>query len=73
MFLEIPNVVLPADPCTISMQDSRVFVAAAVFCHGVATGAIASRKGSAIVTPMPRRTVRRERCFLFRNSTCPPY
>ncbi len=63
MFLSRPIFVLPAAPCTCSMQERRIFPAAAVFAHTVRAGTIASRNGSAIVTPIPRRTVRRETCF----------
>src|SRR4030095_13694664 len=33
------------------------------FAHTLRAGTIASRNGSAIVTPTPLRTARRERCF----------
>src|SRR6516162_3604378 len=59
-----PIGVAPADPCTISMQMSRVFDAdPAVFANAVPAGTIASRTGRATVTPMPLRTARRDRCF----------
>ena len=59
----------PAEPCTISIADSRTFRdAAAVLANAVAAGDIASSTGSAIVTPRPRRTVRRDMCFFVRNS-----
>src|SRR5262249_11032262 len=45
------------------MQANRVFPAAAVLATGVCAGTIESSSGSAIVTPMPRSRVRRERCF----------
>src|SRR5438128_1215871 len=64
MFFARPIAVLPAAPCTISMHDSRVRPAAAVFASSVLAGTIASSNGSEIVTPMPLRTVRRDRCFL---------
>src|SRR5438477_4904785 len=35
-------------------------------------GSIASRNGSAIVTPTPRRAVRRDMCFPVRNIDVPP-
>jgi hypothetical protein len=54
--------VAPAEPCTISIAARRT-LPAAVLANTVRAGAIASRNGSAIVTPMPRRTVRREMCF----------
>ena len=64
-FFCAPMVVAPAEPCTSSMADSRTLPVAA-FASAVPEGTIASRKGNAIVTPMPRRTVRRERCFFAR-------
>src|SRR5688572_26710673 len=54
------------------MHDSRVRPAAAVLASAVRAGTIASRKGSATVAPMPRRTVRRERCFLVRYMLISP-
>ena len=57
---------LPADPCTISMHTSRCFAAAApaaVLAKTVLAGIIASSSGSAMVTPTPFRTARRETCF----------
>ncbi len=69
MFLLRPNWVAPAEPCTISIADSRTFFeAAAVFANAVAAGDIASSTGSAIVTPRPRSSVRRDMCFFVRNS-----
>src|SRR5690242_13434587 len=65
-FSLIPICVLPADPCTISMHDSLVLAAAAVRANAPA-GTIASRNGSATVTPMPLRTVRRDSRFCVRN------
>src|SRR5579862_4267999 len=64
----MPIGVAPAEPCTISMHARRVRVeaAAAVFLNGATAGAIASRNGSDSVTPIPRRTVRREMCFFVR-------
>src|SRR5436309_2870724 len=63
----MPMTVLPADPWTISMHTRRVLpdapAADARRVHAPA-GSIASRNGSATVTPIPLRTVRRERCFL---------
>jgi hypothetical protein len=59
--------VAPAEPCTISIAATRT-LPAAVFANAVLAGTIASMSGNAIVTPMPRRTVRREMCFLVRNS-----
>src|SRR4029079_9819973 len=65
-FFASPICVLPAAPWTCSMQASRVRPAAAVFASAVRAGTIASRNGSAIVAPMPRRTVRRLTCFFVR-------
>ena len=42
---------------------------AAVLPSGVCAGTIESSSGSASDTPMPRRTVRRERCFFVMNCT----
>ena len=58
--------VAPAEPCTISMAASRT-LPAAVLANTVRAGTIASSNGNAIVTPMPRSTVRREMCFLVMN------
>ena len=58
--------VAPAEPCTISMAARRILVAA-VFASAVRAGTIASRNGSATVTPSPLRAVRRERCFCVMN------
>ena len=63
----MPYCVLPAQPCTISMQARRVRGAAAVLRSGVCAGTIASRNGIAMVAPMPRRTVRRERWVFVMN------
>src|SRR5262249_43937169 len=59
---------LPADPCTISRQVTRVlgFAACAVEAVGIA-GIIDSRKGNATAAPAPRSTVRREMCFFVMN------
>jgi hypothetical protein len=62
-----PSTVLPAEPCTISMQHRRERGAAAVFAKGVCAGTIESRKGNAKDAPTPRKIVRRERCFLVTN------
>jgi hypothetical protein len=68
-FFDRPNWVAPAEPCTISIAVMRTFFeAAAVLAKAVAAGDIASSIGSAMVTPRPRSTVRREMCFLVRNS-----
>ncbi len=61
-----PNFVAPAEPCTISMAASRT-LPAAVLANAVRAGTIASSIGSAIVTPKPRSTARREMCFLVMN------
>src|SRR5262249_39123980 len=60
-----PKFVLPAAPCTISMATSRMRFAAdaAPWASALPAGTIASRKGSAIVAPIPFRTVRLGRCF----------
>ena len=65
-----PMAVAPAEPCTISMAASRTFPAAAVFATAPA-GTIASRNGSAMVTPTPLRAVRREMCFCVMNMSAP--
>src|ERR1700722_9864186 len=40
---------------------------AAALLSAVCAGSIESNKGSAMVTPIPRRNVRRGRCFFVRN------
>ena len=45
------------------MPQKRLFGSAAVLTSGVPAGIIESSSGSASVTPMPRRNVRRGRCF----------
>jgi len=45
----------------------RGLPAAAVFASAMPAGIIASSSGSETLAPMPRRTVRRERCFLVMN------
>jgi hypothetical protein len=65
----MPSALLPAAPCTISMQASRDAGAAAVFASSVLAGTIESSNGSANEAPMPFRTVRRERCFFVMNIT----
>jgi hypothetical protein len=67
-----PSTVLPAAPCTISMQVSRVLGAAAVFCRGVCAGIIESSSGKATATPAPRSNVRREMCFFVRKFISTP-
>src|SRR5262245_38032657 len=49
------------------MQAIRLFGFAAVRLKGVCAGTIDSKKGKAMVTPAPRRNVRRLRCFLVTN------
>src|SRR5690242_20045528 len=49
------------------MQARRVLGAAAVLATGVCAGTMESSNGRAKDTPIPRRTVRRERCFLVMN------
>src|SRR5438552_7817141 len=49
------------------MHVNRLFGFAAVLLSGVCAGAMDSRKGKAMVTPAPRRNVRRERCFFVMN------
>src|ERR1022692_640188 len=46
------------------MPVKRVLGLAAVWRSGVCAGTIESSNGSARVTPIPRRRVRREMCFL---------
>jgi len=57
----------PLTLLAIQLAASLVFRTAAVFRWAVAAGTIASRNGNATVAPSPRRTVRRERCFLVMN------
>src|SRR5688500_5377211 len=64
MFFLMPNAVLPAEPCTISIAARRILPRAA--CAEARAGTIASRNGSAIVTPAALRTVRRDNCFCVR-------
>src|SRR6186713_2177792 len=51
------------------MQPRRVFGTAAVCARSVPAGTIESSSGSASVTPVPRRNVRRERCFFVMKLT----
>ncbi len=44
---------------------------AAVAARAVRAGIMASSNGRAIVTPMPRKNVRRSRCFLVMNIRSP--
>src|SRR5882762_1704116 len=46
------------------MKPMRGFGEAAVFASAVPAGIMASSSGRAIDTPIPRSTVRRDRCFL---------
>src|SRR5690606_8235225 len=54
-------------PCGKYTKPSRRPGVAAVFASAVPAGTIASSNGSAIDAPAPRSTVRRDRCFRFRN------
>src|SRR6186713_2656697 len=49
------------------MKPMRGEGAAAVCARAVPAGIIASSSGSAIVTPAPRRKVRRDKCFFVMN------
>ena len=51
------------------MAQSRLGGVAAVLRRGVCAGTIASNSGNASDTPIPRSTVRRERCFRVTNIT----
>ena len=63
---------LPAEPCTISMATKRSFCPSARLARTIVrAGTIASSSGSAIVTPMPFSTVRREMCLLVMNIRSP--
>src|SRR6185437_173965 len=53
-----------AMPCGTKMAAKRVGATPAVWASGVCAGIIESRRGSAKATPVPRRTARRDRCFL---------
>ena len=48
------------------------FAAAAVLAYATPEGIIASSSGNAMVTPMPRRTVRRDKCFFVKNINTTP-
>ena len=50
-------------PCGMKHMPSRIRGFAAVFASGVCAGTIESSSGSDIAVPMPRKNVRRERCF----------
>src|ERR1700720_3189842 len=54
-------------PCGTKIPVKRVFAAAAVLLNGVCAGTIESSNGSASATPAPRRTARRDMCFLVMN------
>ena len=55
-------------PCGKPTKAKRFGVLPAGVCaHAVAAGIIASRSGSAMVAPIPCKTVRREMCFLDMN------
>ncbi len=66
----MPIAVLPADPCTISMHARRTLAGA--FANTRPAGTIASMNGSATVTPIPFRTVRREMRFCEMNIRLSP-
>ena len=51
------------------MPQKRLFGSAAVFTNAVLAGIIESSNGSASVTPIPLRKLRRGRCFLVMNAT----
>jgi len=67
----MPIAVLPADPCTISIAERRIFPRP-VFAKAVRAGIIASRKGRATVAPSPRRAARREMWVLVMNMSFAP-
>src|SRR5262245_37959877 len=52
------------------MPQNRLFGVAAVLAKGVCAGSIESSNGSARVTPVPRRNVRRDRCFFEMKFIC---
>src|SRR5712671_7780798 len=56
-----------AAPCGTKIPVKRVLGFAAVLLIRVWAGTIESSKGKARATPAPRRTVRREMCFLVMN------
>src|SRR6202047_2902034 len=56
-----------AAPWGTKIPVKRVFGLAAVLTRGVCAGTIESSSGSANAAPAPRRTVRRDRCFLVTN------
>ncbi len=61
-FFLIPIAEQPAEPCTISRHASRV-LEPVVLAHAVRAGIMASKSGSAIVTPTPFKTARRDMCL----------
>ena len=72
-YWEAPHLFQPAAPCTCSMHTNRVRFAAPaadVPAHNRPAGNIASKRGTPNVTPMPCRTVRRERCFFVMYIAC---
>src|SRR5687768_3279106 len=60
-----------APPCGTNRPTNRGFGLAAVWASAVRAGTIASRNGSAITAPAPRRIVRRGMCFLEINMVTP--
>ena len=52
----------------VAIVDRGGFTAAGVSAIAVPAGIMASSRGSAIDAPTPLRTVRRDRCFLVRNT-----
>src|SRR3989442_798046 len=54
-------------PWGTKQPTNRGFGLAGVCANAVAAGSIASKSGSASAPPAPRRTVRREMCFLLTN------
>src|SRR5688500_9486006 len=70
MFFLMPKAVLPAEPCTISMAAKRTLPRTA--CAEARAGTMASRNGSAMVTPAALSTVRRDICFWVRYIVSAP-
>src|SRR3984957_15539362 len=62
-----------AAPWGTKMPVKRVFGFAAVLLSKVCAGIMESSNGNASATPAPRRSVRREMCFLVMNIDCVPY
>src|SRR5438105_1874465 len=63
MFFSAPNLVAPAEPWTISMHTSLIFLLpASVFDVCVIAGSMDSSIGKPRAKPEPRRKVRRDRC-----------